>query len=64
MALQVVLPDAKTGWEKLEAWLRTPRGQLPMLLIFESTEDVIIDEDNLRVRLKALTSCIMSAKTF
>ncbi|CAL8471730.1 g11272 [Coccomyxa elongata] len=45
---QAVLPDAKAGWEKLEAWLRTPRGQLPMLLIFESTEDVLIHEDSFK----------------
>ena len=54
ITLQAVLPDAKADWEKLEAWLRTPRGQLPMLLIFENTEDVLIHEDSLRVRWEIL----------
>ena len=52
MPLQAILLDAKTGWEKLEAWLRRPRGQLPMLLVFENTEDVLIHKDSFRVRCK------------
>ena len=63
MALQAILLDAKTDWEKLEAWLRTPRGQLPMLLVFENTENVLIYKDSFRVRYRTQISFIKSTDT-
>ena len=64
MALQAVLLDAKTGWEKLEAWLRSSQGQLPMLVVFENTEDVLIHKDSFRVRDKTPISFLKSTDTF
>ncbi len=49
MALQAGLLDGNPGWEKLEAWLRSSRGQLPMLLVFENTEDVLVNELSARM---------------
>ena len=50
MALQAGMLEENPSWEKLEAWLRSSRGQLPMLVVFETAEDVLIHEDTAEAR--------------
>ena len=53
MPLQAGMLDENPTWEKLEAWLRSSRGQLPMLVVFETAEDVLIHEDSAEARNKS-----------
>ena len=56
MALQAGMLEETPSWEKLEAWLRSSRGQLPMLVVFENAEDVLIHEDSAEARDKSSRS--------
>ena len=53
MALQAGMPAGNPTWEKLKAWLRSSQGQLPMLVVFETAEDVIINKDSAEAREKS-----------
>lgn len=41
----------KASWEEIERWLQSRHGRLPMLIVFENSEDALMVKESAKVWL-------------
>lgn len=43
------VPGRDASWEEIEMWLRSRHGRLPMLIIFENSEEALMEKESAKV---------------